>query len=49
MRNILKKYIGPAILSTVIFAVITGLVIPRIYHRCCAGGIPSPSERQHYY
>jgi K+-transporting ATPase ATPase A chain len=28
MRNILKKYIGPAILSTVIFAVITGLFYP---------------------
>jgi len=28
MRNVLKKYIGPAILSTVIFAVITGLFYP---------------------
>jgi K+-transporting ATPase ATPase A chain len=28
MRNALKKYIGPAILSTVIFAVITGLFYP---------------------
>jgi K+-transporting ATPase ATPase A chain len=28
MRNVLKKYIGPAILSTVIFAVITGLAYP---------------------
>ena len=28
MRNVLKKYIGPAILSTVIFAVITGFFYP---------------------
>jgi len=28
MRNVLKKYIGPAIISTVIFAVITGLFYP---------------------
>lgn len=28
MRNVLKKYIGPAILATVIFAVITGLFYP---------------------
>jgi K+-transporting ATPase ATPase A chain len=28
MRNVLKKYIGPAIISTVIFAVITGLAYP---------------------
>ena len=28
MRNVLKKFIGPAILSTIIFAVITGLFYP---------------------
>jgi K+-transporting ATPase ATPase C chain len=28
MQNVLKKYIGPAILSTIIFAVITGLFYP---------------------
>lgn len=28
MRNVLKKYIGPAILSTIIFAVITGVFYP---------------------
>lgn len=28
MRNIIKKYIGPAVLSTIIFAVITGLAYP---------------------